>query len=252
MNFNFKQKIPLENILELNDVHIYCISVDDEDSNLPFYIKNLSDDEMKRANRFVFEKDKKNFIIKRGVQRQILSYYLNVEPQKIIFTYNEYGKPNIDKTLNHQKINFNVSHSNNKIILGIVKNKHIGIDIENITSLKPYDDVINRYFSKYEILKFNSLSNSLRQKAFFATWTRKEAYIKAQGLGLSYPLNKFSVSIDPNSNTQLIDDENCDISTWSLEEILSSDDYIAAIAVKGTNLKYTFKNYNDIHILKFQ
>ena len=135
-------------------------------------------------------------------------------------------------------MNFNVSHSNNLAIVGVTRGRHLGIDLEYIQRDFACEEIARRVFSPHEIATLNDLPGDLKHEAFFNCWTRKEAYIKARGMGLSYPLNQFEVSLIPGEPARLISVDGDDLfeaSRWSLQELELGPRYAGALAVEGHN-----------------
>ena len=219
-----------------NEVHIYFASVNLARPYIDDLRKNLIDEEKQKALKFVFEKDRVRYTIARGILREILGQYLSAVPNEISFSSNKYGKLSIDRKYHQSNLNFNLSHSGDMIVYGIINDRQIGIDVENIRPNDSSRNIINRFCSGHEKDEFNMLPERIKERAFFTCWTRKEAYIKALGLGLYYPLEHFSVSLTPGKRAKLTYDKNYDVSKWSLEEFISTDQYIGAVAVEGKDL----------------
>ena len=177
-----------------NEVHIWRINLDIATEQVQNYHQTLSSDEQSTAARFYFQKDRDQYIVARGVLRTILSRYLDIAPDEIQFSYGTHGKPTLTNSLGVEIVNFNVSHSNNLAIVGDTRGRHLGIDLEYIQRDFACEEIARRVFSPHEIATLNDLPGDLKHEAFFNCWTRKEAYIKARGMGLSYPLNQFEVS----------------------------------------------------------
>jgi 4'-phosphopantetheinyl transferase len=183
----------------------------------------------------------------RGMLRVILSRYLNVTPGQIQFHYNRYGKPRIMDPAGTEWLNFNVSHSGDLILIAIAHGRKIGVDLEQTRQDVSYDQVAQRFFSPQEYAMLQSFTAAeAKRKAFFDYWTRKEAYIKAQGQGLSIPLEQFDVSLDTDEPARLlanrIDPE--DVSRWTLQGISPGQGYTGAIAVEGNDWRLTCFDYS--------
>ncbi len=227
--------------LKKNEIDLWLISTNDYLDNLDNFFIILSEDEKLRANRFYFEKDKNNFIITRGILRILLGKYIVQDSNKVVFKYNDYGKPII---LNNN-IQFNLSHSKNLVLYGFSKNLKLGVDIEFMREKVSYNNIAERFFSDYERQSLNSIPEPLQKEAFFNGWTRKEAYIKLKEKGLSIPLDSFDVSIIPEERPLLIDSRDDDIhfSNWKLFDIKTFKEYKAALitdkSVASVN-HYTF------------
>jgi len=239
LKINWKS-IPDELYLNENEVHIFYTQINSAKENVPVLKTFLSGEEKRKVSGYIFEKDRITRIISRGVLRSILSRYLTIKPEDIVILSDEYGKPFLDKKINRQEIRFNLSHSGDFIIYAVTSGKNIGIDVEEITETGSIEDIIEHDFSNHEKTLFGSMPAELKTRAFFSCWTRKEAYIKALGSGLSYPLKKFSVSIDPDEKAVLLYDENEKASNWSLREICITREYAAAVAVEGNEINYDF------------
>ncbi len=228
---------PLNLKLSSQEVHVWRVFIDTEDSIVKKLQLLLSADECSKAARFRFEKDSAKYIVARGTLRIILSHYLDKKPEELKFLYNQYGKPALYSSDTTQSINFNLSHSYGLALIAVAQNRDIGVDIEYIRTNFDYEEIAKRFFSPTEKAVWRSLPTSVKQEAFFNCWTRKEAYIKAKGMGLSLPLNEFDVSFKPGELAALLNttwDEQ-EASRWLLQEITPAPDYIAALAVEVSN-----------------
>jgi 4'-phosphopantetheinyl transferase len=155
----------------------------------------LSRDENHRVLRLHFERDRKRFIVCRGVLREILGTYLETDPAKLVFSYGPQGKPYL-KIPNERPLHFNVAHSLGWAIYALGFGE-IGVDLELMRPIPEMQALVDQCFSAGEVSAFYSIPAALRLRAFFSCWTRKEAYVKACGDGLSIPLDQFDVSVDP-------------------------------------------------------
>lgn len=226
-------------IIKNSEVHIWLLSLKDNINNLKDLNSFLSEDEIERAGKFHFEKDRNNYIIARGTLRKILSLYLKIEADKIEFSYNSYGMPYLNNKHN-SSLKFNLSHSGNFAIYTFTYNKNIGIDIEYISESLSCEEIADRFFSPEEVAMLKSVPEDKKKRAFFNCWTRKEACIKAVGKGLSMPLSDFTVSLIPGEPPGLIyvKDKPEAPSQWTLKELEINSDYVASVAVKGEGLEF--------------
>ncbi|MBD0311049.1 MAG: 4'-phosphopantetheinyl transferase superfamily protein [Microcoleus sp. T1-bin1] len=226
---------PLDLTLDLGEIHVWRVSLAQTESCLQSLQQTLSTDERTKADRFRFPKDRSQFIVSRGALRAILSRYLNISPHILRFDYNPYGKPSLIVTQGGNTLRFNLSHSRGMALIAITKNRDIGVDIEGINQNFSCLEIAEKFFSPLENSVLRSLPEHLQATAFFTCWTRKEAYIKAVGKGLSIPLNKFDVSLAPGEPAALLNvEENPEeASKWSLIELFSCSDMVAAVAVAG-------------------
>ena len=226
---------PLDLTLDLGEIHVWRVSLAQTESCLQSLQQTLSTDERAKADRFVFPKDRSQFILSRGALRAILSRYLNISSHILRFDYNPYGKPSLIVTQGGNTLRFNVSHSRGIALIAITKNLDIGVDIEGINPNFSCLEIAEKFFSPLENSVLRSLPEHLQATAFFTCWTRKEAYIKAVGKGLSIPLNKFDVSLAPGEPAALLNVEGNpeEASKWSLIELFPCSDMVAAVAVAG-------------------
>ena len=230
--------LPNHLTLGAEDVHVWRASLDVTATIVGPLKQFLSGDELVRAGRFHFESDRKHFIVARGYLRAILSRYLKIPAEEIKFAYGEQGKPQLAASCRgSQSFYFNLAHSHGVAIYGMTRVGEIGIDIERIRPEFTGDDVANRFFSPGEVSCLNAMPKDLRPEAFFNCWTRKEAFIKAVGMGLSLPLDQFEVTLAPGEPAQLVRtawDED-EASRWSIKSIDVGESYVAAIAVAARN-----------------
>lgn len=223
----------------LNDeIHVWRAFLEVPSTRLKYLHRILSDDEVNRAVRYCFERDRRHFIIRRGLLRCILGLYLDQSPRVLAFHYNNHGKPALASVSGEPSLCFNVSHSGELTLYAITRNREVGVDIEYVRPFEDVEGIVKHFFSSREKAEFGTLPERIKNQAFFACWTRKEAYIKARGEGLSYPLGNFSVSMIPDEPAALVEtkgDKNKE-SRWSLETILPGAGYVAAVAVEGHGL----------------
>jgi 4'-phosphopantetheinyl transferase len=199
----------------------------------------LSADESQRAARFRFAEDRHRFIVSHIALRDVLSRYLHIRPEVINFTVGEYGKPAVVSKL---KLDFNLSHSGDFALIGIARERKAGVDVERFREELEIEKIANRFFSENEIAELISLPSDQQLMGFFNCWTRKEAYIKAHGLGLSLPLDSFDVSLSPNGPAILraTRPDPQEVSRWTLLSLDIEDQYAGAVAVEGLDLDFRF------------
>jgi 4'-phosphopantetheinyl transferase len=200
--------------------------------------KLLSVDEAERAARFYFPADRNRYIISHGSLRTILALYLRCEPGQFSFSVNAYGKPSLDE----EHLEFNLSHSGDLALVAITRERKIGVDVEKVRTGISAEIIGGHYFSKTEMAELQALPVEQREAAFFLCWTRKEAYIKAQGMGLSLPLESFDVSLTPDQPAVLraTRPDPAEASRWTLLSLSVSAGYEAAVAVEGRDLDFRF------------
>jgi 4'-phosphopantetheinyl transferase len=188
-----------------------------------------------RAKRYIFEYDRKRFVVRRGILRALLGSYLGISPEQVRFTYGKNQKPELTGTSDADKIHFNISHSEGLAVFAFSNNSEIGVDIEYIRDVPEMDRIIDRLFSEREKSILDSLYGKEKNQAFFNCWTRKEAYIKALGEGLSYPLDSFDVSLVPDHPAKIlgIKESEESASQWELVDLKITAGYTAVVAVKS-------------------
>jgi 4'-phosphopantetheinyl transferase len=195
----------------------------------------LSEDERTRADRFHFPRDRQLFTASRAILRIILASYLATEPNTISFSYSEKQKPSLGAEHAASNITFNVSHSGGMGLMAFTRRREIGVDIEHIKRDFEVEGIANRFFSETEQRQLAALPSAERFEAFFRCWTRKEAYVKATGDGLSLPLHQFDVSIAAGENDALLatHPNDSEAALWLLRDIPAPSGYVAALCVRG-------------------
>lgn len=212
-------------------VHVWRASLDQNAKVIANLAALLSEDEYKRAMRYHRPVDRDRFIAGRGILRKIISAYLELPPSQLRFTYNEYGKPAVSDDQNGRGLNFNLSHSAQLILYAVTRGRVVGIDIEYIREDFATLEIAEHFFSKDELAALKSLPADQRTIGFFNCWSRKEAFIKAKGMGVSYPLDRFTVSLAPGEPPALIkvDDDEREVAQWKMYELNPGAGYAAAL-----------------------
>src|SRR5271157_1774044 len=193
----------------------------------------LSPDEREQAARYRVERARRDFILTRGTLRSLIAGYLGKAPQGLVLKRTHYGKPFLDGPFD---LRFNVSHTEGLALLAFVGKREIGIDVEKIRPQPDAAKLAERFFSTRERRDLAHLSGSDLQKAFFRCWSRKEAYIKARGDGLSLPLNQFDVSVAADASRVLLATrpDSSEAGRWVVRDVTTSPEYAAAVAVAET------------------
>jgi len=192
----------------------------------------LSPDEIARASRFHFEKDRIHFTRCRAALRGLLADYLAIPAAEIRFEYLNSGKPQLTAEQNPSVLQFNVSHSANMALIAVGSEHRLGVDIEQIRGDVDTTVLAERFFSLRERAGLRSLPDHLRVPGFFACWTRKEAFLKATGEGLSFPLADFSVTTHPDLDPELeeIKGSTDDGKQWFLADLSVVEGFSATVA----------------------
>ncbi len=212
--------------LTKNEVHLWLAFSDtiQEPELLVAYNELLTAEEQNKHQRFHFKQHQHQYLITRALIRSILSRYIDIHPSLWRFSTNQYGRPEVITDI--LPLRFNLSHTEGLIICGVVLEQDIGVDVENIKRNNATKDIAKRFFSAQEVTDLYSKSTN---NSFFDYWTLKESYIKACGMGLSLPLNKFTFHITEqiSFNSELDNDK---WQFWLLEPTLQ---HKIAISVRG-------------------
>jgi 4'-phosphopantetheinyl transferase len=219
-------------IFGTNEIHVWHAKLDDHQAER--FRPLLAKDETARADRFHFAKDRNHFAVGRGLLRMLLAGYLAADPSELRFDYAEKGKPSLESG-QANAINFNLAHSHGVALFAFSAGREIGVDVELIRNDVECEEIAERFFSPREIDELKRVSIEQRRQAFFNCWTRKEAYIKARGEGLSMALDQFDVSLAPGEEAALLRNhqEPDDVGRWSIQSLSAPDGYVAALAVEG-------------------
>jgi 4'-phosphopantetheinyl transferase len=218
------------------DVHVWLAELEQPEHTFQHLAGVLADDELLRASRFYFERDRRHFMVARGVLRMILSFYLKLPPAQIPFAYGPQGKPTLAAACGNDRLRFNVSHSRELALYAVACGRELGVDIEFMRPLDDAESIARHFFSAREQAELRGLPAHLKHEGFFNCWTRKEAYIKAIGKGLSQALDAFDVSLTPGTPAQLFSvlSKPDEVRRWSFEALQPPAGYAAALAVEGT------------------
>lgn len=217
------------------EVHVWCATLDQPTWQFLRLAQTLSADERSRADRYSFARDMHHFIVGRALLRVILGGYLEIEPDRLRFAYSHHGKPSLADAFGSGILRFNVSHSQGLALYAVSRDGHVGVDLERTRPVADLEQIAERFFSPREYAALRALPAQMKHEAFFNCWTRKEAYVKARGDGLSLPLNQFDVSLAPGEPARLVHNERApqEVARWSLQELTPAPGYVAALAVEG-------------------
>ena len=222
-------------VLAVEEVHVWRIGLDWPGRPLEELAAILSADELAKATRFHFRRDRERFIVARGVLRVLLARYIGREPASLRFRAGPAGKPTLATQSCRGGLRFNMSHSDGLALYAMSRGREVGVDLERILPGVIEEEIAERFFSPREVVELCALPKGLQVEAFFRCYTRKEAYLKARGEGLSIPLNQFSVSLAHRAPAALLssDGDAGEVLNWSLQELAPGPGYMAALAVEG-------------------
>ena len=236
MAYTINWKRPPENpSLLTDDVHVWCALLDVPGETLQLLVQTLDSDEQMRASRFYFEQDRTQFIVRHGLLRKILASYLNIEPDKLQFSYTTNGKPYLVQKFGDKELQFNLAHSHELALYALTLDRRIGIDIEHIYNFAETDQLANRVLSRQEKAELRKCPPNEKLEILFRYWTCKEAYVKAIGEGLFLPLEDIHLSLKPGSIARLVRIKRSaqEASRWSLQELHPVPGFAAALVVEG-------------------
>jgi 4'-phosphopantetheinyl transferase len=213
-----------------DQVHVWCAPLDRPNEGQLFDI--LAVDERARATRYRFERDRRRFVVGRGLLRVLLGRYLEIAPERIDIRYKSAGRPYVAAP---EPIQFSLSRAPELVLYAFAKNRPIGIDVEQIRDQPDALSIAERFFSRHESAALRALPADRQAVGFIDCWTRKEAYLKARGEGLATPLNRFEVSLEPGAPARLqwVAGDPEEPQRWSLRALEAITGHVAAICVRG-------------------
>jgi 4'-phosphopantetheinyl transferase len=221
-------------LLEDHQVHVWFRSLDSADVDAVTVLAYLSPDEKQRAERYHYDQHRNEFILSRGTLRLALSSYTGISPELLSFEYSKHGKPSFAATHEARRLQFNLSHTHGMMLLAVVRNRRIGVDIEKIRSDFNVRQIAERFFSLQEQSVLRTVPDEQQYQAFFRCWTRKEAYIKAKGEGMSIPLRDFDVSLDRDSAVlQGTRPDESEARKWKMFDLQIAPDYAATAVIEA-------------------
>jgi 4'-phosphopantetheinyl transferase len=212
---------------DVDEIHVWSIELPDGGQFSASLTRCLSVEEAARAARFIFERDRARFTVAHAALRDILSTYTREDAATLRFLAAEKGKPYLP---DHPDLRFNLSHSGSWALVAIANGRDVGVDIEAIRGERPTVDIAERFFAPEEVIELMETPENLRTQAFFACWSRKEAYIKARGEGLHIPLDSFEVSLGEVAILRKAEDRE----RWTLCSLEAPAGYQAALIAEGS------------------
>jgi len=227
--------------LDQDEAHLWVVPLGISAEKSSYFKSILFVDEQERAGRFRKIRDAQRYIATRGSLRILLGGYLTIEPDRLRFAYDPSGKPRLAGEETLTSIRFSVSHSDDLALFGFARGHKIGVDVERIRPDIGVEDLAARYFSPNEFKQLCSLPADQRREAFYCGWTRKEAYLKARGEGLSFPLDRVEVSLTPHEPVILKASSDPGVSRrWILQHLSPAPGYIGAAAVEGRDMAFRY------------
>jgi 4'-phosphopantetheinyl transferase len=228
---------------QLNEanVHVWASRLNKPVDRISNLERTLSPDERARATRFHFDRDRNRFIVGRGLLRTIVGSYLDADPAQLRFAYSPRGKPHLTGASRPPKLNFNIAHSNDLILIALTRVDTIGIDVEWIDYALDFENIAGYFFTAHERETLLALPKGLRRLAFYNLWTRKEAYLKATGVGLA-DFDKIDVSFLPDEPVQILSVQGNPQAAerWTMLDLTPASEYKAAVVAAAKDQQFCF------------
>lgn len=214
-----------------DDVHVWTVRIRGDDACVDRFRAALSKQELERASRFRFENLRRDYLLKHGVQRALLSRYLDVAPTAIQFEYGRHGKPSV--AASPEAISFNQSDSCQLAVFALARGMELGIDVECVRDGKNLEEISAQYFSPEEHRELSTMPQTQFGSAFFETWTRKEAYVKAVGDGFHVPLRSFQVTVTGEPRLVRIGGAEDECANWQIHSFFPAHGYVGALVYRS-------------------
>jgi len=216
------------------EVHVFMVPLADPPAAHRALLDVLSAAEVERAARFARADDRRRFVVGRATLRALLGACLSVAPERIDFVQGPHGKPELAPGIGHTGLRFNVAHSGGWVLLAAARDAAVGVDVERVRPLPDAEALAERFFAAAEAAALRALPDGLRAGAFFACWTRKEAFVKAHGAGLTLPLGSFEVTLCPGDAPAVVrvDGPGDTADAWSVWSLAPDDGYIGAVVAR--------------------
>ncbi|MDQ3913986.1 MAG: 4'-phosphopantetheinyl transferase superfamily protein [Actinomycetota bacterium] len=209
--------------LGARSLHVWRIEVRQPRDVLRELRALLTPDEEERAERFRFDRDRDSFVCTRAALRMLAGSYLGMAPQDVSFSYAGKGKPGLPG------ISFNVSHAGDVALAAFARSGRVGVDVEEMRPGTDLRALARRFFSPGENAGLERLDGDAFVTGFYRCWTRKEAFVKALGEGLSFDLGRVEVSTGPDARVVSVDGDEGAGSLWSIADISPRDGYAGAV-----------------------
>lgn len=216
-------------------VNIHVIDLDAPETTLAACWTLIDADERNRAERFRTRELRSRWVVARASLRDILASYSSTRPPDVRFEFEANGKPILASPQKRDSLHFNLSHSNDRALVGVSDFGPIGVDVEYKRPIRDWREVAQRFFSVDEIRQLDGIPEAERISAFYRCWTRKEAVIKASGEGLSARLGAFDVSLAPQVPAGMLGGQHAGVAAngWHLADLEPGPGYVGALALSG-------------------
>jgi 4'-phosphopantetheinyl transferase len=223
---------PAQPVLQDAEVHVWAVPLDLSAEEIAACLKVLDSSEQERAARRRFEPHRSRFIAARASLRMVLARYVKTTPEEIQFAYGPHGKPSLQFPTS-PVLEFNATDSDDLVLVAVTAAGPVGVDVERIRALKDADALVKRFFSPRENDLFQKLPEEQKPVAFFNLWTRKEAFLKGTGEGISHSLNRVEVSFLPGKPAAFLPGATLEgLARWALQELVPAEGFAAALATR--------------------
>lgn len=228
-NFNQKE-LDLRNPLFLSkgEIHLWQVCIAPFQSQERMFLTMLNGEEIAQAERFLFAKDRLRYIVAHGILRVLLSRYLNRMPHEICLTKGCYHKPELHTSMLDEKFSFNISHSQDMVVLAFGKYLNLGVDVEYVRDIPDFIEIVNQFFSQEEKRQLQVLPYLQQQQLFFDFWTCKEAFVKATGEGCNRSFDSFHIT--KKDKCFFVSGKNIQKDAWQIISYRCTPNYAVAVA----------------------
>ncbi len=236
LSFKFPDALGTLTRSQIAESQVHLWTGDSRQAEAEQFTHLLSADEKARAVRFHFDPDRNDFGFARGMMRVVLGSYLGADPEDIDFSYSEHGKPALACVYAEAALRFNLSHTQGSVLMAICRDREVGVDIERVREDVEAEEIAAQFFSMAEREALMDLPREFRAPAFFRCWTRKEAFLKARGHGLSFPLERFDVSIGAGETAVRLTTrpDPAEAQRWQILQAPAPEGCAAAVAVASS------------------
>ncbi len=242
---NGNRQTPPDNLdISPRHVDVWLTSTEKGEAQVRAYAMSLSQAELARAQKFRSRTAYREYIVTRGLLRQVLSETAGLDLAGVDFRYGEHGKPCLGTLVSGETVAFNVSHSHGLALVALTLGGRLGVDLEKIRPEVEWRELAGRYFSEAENRALEARHGEDGRKAFFACWTRKEAFVKALGAGVSYGLKQFDVSVGPEEDYAALTlrSRDEDAAGWLVKNLPVPDSHVAALAVDRPACRFRLRH----------
>lgn len=236
---------PTDYRIDRGTVHVWQAYFQQSIVSDRIFLEYLSQDETEKAQRFIHQSDRDRYVFSHGLLRSLLGTYVNCAPQQFVFETKQYHKPFLLSPDCNNDIRFNLSHSQNMVLIAVSRGVEVGVDVEYMRKIPDALQIVNSTFSVDERKFLNALCPGDFEEGFFTYWTSKEAFLKGIGKGLSYPLDKFSISF-PSGKSEgsvHIHDDPDNTYCWKILKLSLGPGYSGALAIEGLGSRLQFFEY---------